>query len=1368
MMKLEAVSKNGSYHGKAEGEMLIWLQSISEDARQLYNELASHNTNKNENYDDYSSMTIQEGGEMGVNNAAGTAVEEELRNIASALLACCHPSVVPMAYHCLVSYEHIRDQALTVGNFPDRACSYEYIPDDTPLGKDTWESKVWVQFRLLLSRLAPISSYVAVQVVCTLQRRIAESAIISGNMETNSVATATQQGILLFSHWLPDIAPHLHPIVEDFFRSIPQRVWDTLSQEIRSNSNSKKNFIALAEGMLDIFQYYAYRRCDGIHLKKWCNWSWIFDLLEHHQNLTKLRLSNHTENNNNNNTHAHDNSTADTSLLSSTVVDTTTLEIADIDEVVTIFFGFQYCPSWYSARLIAALLELLPPQRLEYFQQLDEEVQGSHSQLNYITKLDIPYWFQIMKIEACDVVSRSLTTPSVPPQPDPVPIVKILTLYSHPFLVPTGPGILQYVCGSLRLRASSFQSTHPQTISPIFSVRCTTPSSLVLTPTTERNLQKLGFALCIDPSPPILVCGPRGSGKSALVRELSQRMCYMEGGTNTCSNSISNLLELHLDDETDSKTLLGSMVATETPGEFVWKPGSLTIAVEQGRWVLLEDVDKAPSELLAALKPLFEDRILPYHATRKRIKAHPNFRFFGTCNMKPSSNHDTTRYTRRIPGPNRMLISKTWRKVHVDSLPYQELTDIVAHRFPMLPTCITESCLNTFHAFDRISTHDGQLHSSTIASTNKNDLPINIISQNYTESIISRSILTEIIDNFLVESRKITNFVNAVIRTVSLRDLMKLCQRIKAVNIFVEHTTPFVPESQRILCLAEAVDVFVSSAACRRTRIACVEKLCAPIWKISSSLAVQHVEARKLEWHIKESRITLGRATIPTAPGEDTSNNILNSHLSSGSCSNFFDTNQSLRLMESISVCIALNEPILLVGETGVGKTVIIQRLASMSGNHLVVQNMSLQTDSTDLLGGYRPIEIRQSARKMYETFIEMFVSTFSRHQNTEFLNYVTAAFEKSQWKKLSQCFHRASLMGISKIKQLESSKSPKNNLDDSTRGIMLRKSWNEFHVDAERFEKQRIADSSGLAFAFTEGALVDAIKTGKWVFLDEVNLASSETLQRLCGLLDDSTSSITLSERGDVEALYRHPNFRLFAAMNPATDVGKKDLPSSMRARFTEFYVDELVDPAELRAISARYLNGFMFTESTIVENSEIVMKSVEVYLRCRELSEQALVDSSGQRPRYTLRTLTRALSAARNFVLQLGFSPHRAVLEGFELAFEGPLDEDSRSVIHKLFNSSLSKGLTKKDLDHPGRRPGGKAGANDYILVKPFWVKTGPLSPVDWAVVDGRGKASFVLTPSALSHLRRLARVVASVRQLVFSSQLSLYNDIFFLASF
>lgn len=36
-----------------------------------------------------------------------------------------------------------------------------------------------------------------------------------------------------------------------------------------------------------------------------------------------------------------------------------------------------------------------------------------------------------------------------------------------------------------------------------------------------------------------------------------------------------------------------------------------------------------------------------------------------------------------------------------------------------------------------------------------------------------------------------------------------------------------------------------------------------------------------------------------------------------------------------------------------------------------------------------------------------------------------------------------------------------------------------------------------------------------------------------------------------DTEPIERHPDFRLFACMNPATDVGKKDLPPGIRNRY-------------------------------------------------------------------------------------------------------------------------------------------------------------------------------------------------------------------------
>ena len=41
------------------------------------------------------------------------------------------------------------------------------------------------------------------------------------------------------------------------------------------------------------------------------------------------------------------------------------------------------------------------------------------------------------------------------------------------------------------------------------------------------------------------------------------------------------------------------------------------------------------------------------------------------------------------------------------------------------------------------------------------------------------------------------------------------------------------------------------------------------------------------------------------------------------------------------------------------------------------------------------------------------------------------------------------------------------------------------------------------------------ALNAGDWVLLDEINLAAAETLECLSGLLESSTGSIVLMDRG-------------------------------------------------------------------------------------------------------------------------------------------------------------------------------------------------------------------------------------------------------------
>lgn len=396
--------------------------------------------------------------------------------------------------------------------------------------------------------------------------------------------------------------------------------------------------------------------------------------------------------------------------------------------------------------------------------------------------------------------------------------------------------------------------------------------------------------------------------------------------------------------------------------------------------------------------------------------------------------------------------------------------------------------------------------------------------------------------------------------------------------------------------------------------------------------------------------------------------------------------------------------------------------LAKMFARPLVVQNVSLQTDSTDLLGGYKPVELKHVGRKLYEDFVDLFTGTFSRKQNAKFLAFAAQSYEKADWKKLSQCCLKAAELGLAKVKTSDPSEVV----------------WKHFKQSALMFEQHRT--TSGPVFEFVEGALVDAIRTGKWVLLDEINLASSETLQRLCGLLNGADSSLTITERGDLAAIERHPSFRIFAAMNPATDVGKKDLAPRIRSRFTEVYVDEILNPLELRSIMAEYLQSVLDVSTRPAGQSESVVAVVETYIKCRELSDKSLADGCGQKPRYTLRTLTRAVTAARQLVLEQKFSLQRALVEGFLLAFQGPLDSSSFDELKRCVHRNLGRNLDKGEIDQPNRRPGGRGG--DFVLIKPFWIKQGDGDCVDLAT---QSKSNFVLVPSTQMNLRRLARALA-----------------------
>lgn len=98
-------------------------------------------------------------------------------------------------------------------------------------------------------------------------------------------------------------------------------------------------------------------------------------------------------------------------------------------------------------------------------------------------------------------------------------------------------------------------------------------------------------------------------------------------------------------------------------------------------------------------------------------------------------------------------------------------------------------------------------------------------------------------------------------------------------------------------------------------------------------------------------------------------------------------------------------------------------------------------------------------------------------------------------------------------------------------------------------------ASGEGALWCWQDGLVVEAMTRGYWLILDELNLAEPQVLERLNSVLE-RTPSLVLSEHdgrvlGPREV---HPDFRVFATMNPATYAGRSPLSPAFRDRFRAY----------------------------------------------------------------------------------------------------------------------------------------------------------------------------------------------------------------------
>ena len=478
---------------------------------------------------------------------------------------------------------------------------------------------------------------------------------------------------------------------------------------------------------------------------------------------------------------------------------------------------------------------------------------------------------------------------------------------------------------------------------------------LVPTNTTFNALRAL--ALYVSLRLPVLLTSPPSSGKTLLLSHLAS----------TLYPAVNNqLVTINLADTSiDARSLLGSYVhSARSPGTFEWREGVLVQAMRTGRWVIFKGIDKGSNEMLGILKPLVESlgtgkwiggRAKLDIPNRGEVVAAESFAIFAT--RSPSVSGDGHFSSPMFFGAQKFY------EVIVSAPTDEELRIIIAASFPKLSGPTAWGIAILWNAI------------KAVGST-------------------------------------------ATDREISLRDIRRYCSRLDALlpasyrplDVDTSHeqidhvgvlVSMFPNPTLREEMFLEARDVFFGAASltsASRTRATALAAIVAVHLGLTQEkrdwLLSQHVPevVNEVDPNGHTTALRLGRIRLPVSTSK--------LDIIPPPTRPFAMHRPAATLMSRIATCISTGEPVLLTGETGTGKTSVITHLASLLHRPLISVNLSQQTESSDLLGSFRPIDARIPGSELQLQHLDLFRSTFSQKKNVKFEESTWKAVKEGKWKR--------------------------------------------------------------------------------------------------------------------------------------------------------------------------------------------------------------------------------------------------------------------------------------------------------------------------------------------------------------------------------
>ena len=320
-----------------------------------------------------------------------------------------------------------------------------------------------------------------------------------------------------------------------------------------------------------------------------------------------------------------------------------------------------------------------------------------------------------------------------------------------------------------------------------------------------------------------------------------------------------------------------------------------------------------------------------------------------------------------------------------------------------------------------------------------------------------------------------------------------------------------------------------------------------------------------------------------------------------------------------IALCfVALGRPSTSCSCLNILQTTVVQLLSVILQRQLTIVNCHASTETSDILGGFRPVRGRQT---IVQEMIDRAVDLVRNWSDSSFeIDAVTPPFilhlAHSQQADVPQDAPKLVVDFLQDLLQLcrntndssvnsaatsndvKMSSKKKRKLSNgkgvvhSTSNIQLDQLSCELIKTTHR-EIEGLHQKYSALFEWADGPLVRSMKDGSLLLLDEMSLAEDAVLERLNSVLEPSRT-LTLAEKGGEgpscvheepqntakslsSEIIAHEDFRIMATMNPGGDFGKRELSPALRSRFTEIWVPPVTHRADIDLVLERSFSSAM-----------------------------------------------------------------------------------------------------------------------------------------------------------------------------------------------